>query len=102
MPRVVQEIGAPNVFNINVVGVVPAWWPWFIESEPIAAVLEAVIPADKPGTAHAEPVVTTKMGTVTVVRNAAIMVAVVATVVSSTLSLLPSAPLSLLCALWLL
>jgi hypothetical protein len=42
------------------------------------------------------------MGTVTVVRNAAIMVAVVATVVSSTLSLLPSAPLSLLCALWLL
>jgi hypothetical protein len=43
--------------------------------------------------AHAEPVVTTKMGTVIVVRNAAIMVA--ATVISNGL-------LRSLCALWLL
>jgi hypothetical protein len=44
----------------------------------------------------------TEMATVTVVRNAAIMVAVVATVVSNGLSLLPSRPLRLLGALWLL
>ena len=42
----------------------------------------------------------TEMGTVTVVRNAAIMVAVVATVVSNGLWLLLVLPL--LCALWLL
>jgi hypothetical protein len=42
----------------------------------------------------------TEMGTVTVVRNAAIMAA--ATVGSNGLSLLPSGLLRLLCALWLL
>jgi hypothetical protein len=44
----------------------------------------------------------TEMGTVIVVRNAAIMVAVVATVVSNGLSLMPSGLPLLLCALWLL
>jgi hypothetical protein len=90
MPQVVHIIGAPNVLDINVVVVVPAYWPSFIEPEPIAAVLETVVPIYHLGTHHVEPVVTTKMGTVTVVRNAAIMVAVVATVVSNGLSLLPS------------
>ena len=106
MPPVVQVIAAPNVLDINVVVVAPAWWPWFIISEPIAAVLEALIPVVHPGTAHAERVAMTKIGTVTVVRNATIMVAivpvaveaVVATVVSGVLSLLSSA-LPLLCVL---
>jgi hypothetical protein len=102
MPQVVQIIGVPNVDDINLVVVVPAGWPSFIESEPIAAVLEARIPGDNHRTVDAEPVVTTKIGTVTVVRNAAIMVAVVATVVSNGLFLLPSGLLRLLYALWLL
>jgi hypothetical protein len=58
-----------------------------------------MIPVDKRGTAHAKRVATTKIGTETVVRNATIMVAVVPTVVSGALSLLPSALLRLLCAL---
>jgi len=99
-PQVVQIIGAPLVDDINVVVVVPAHWPSYIEPEPIAAVLEAVIPADHLGTHHVERVVMTEMGTVMVVRNAAIMVAVVATVGSNGPWLL--LVLHLLCALWLL
>jgi len=77
MPWVVQVIAAPDVFDINVVVVVPAGWPWLIESEPITVVLEAVVPLDHRGTDHAERVVMTKTGTVTVVRNATVMVAIV-------------------------
>ena len=106
MPSVVHVIAALNVLDINVVVVAPACWPWFIISEPIAAVLEALIPVVHPGTAHAERVAVTKIGPVTVIRNATIMVAIVpvaveavaAPVVSSALSLLPAA-LTLLCVL---
>lgn len=100
MPHVEHIIDAINVFDIKVVVVVPAGWPPFIEPEPIAAVLEAVIPVDHLGTHHVERVAMTEMGTVMVVRNAAIMVAVVATVVCNGLWLL--LVLRLLCALWLL
>ena len=67
MPRVVKVIAASDVFDINVVVVAPAGWPWLIESKPIAAVLEAVVPLDHLGTDHAKRVVMTKMGTVIVV-----------------------------------
>jgi len=100
MPQVEHIIDAINVFDIKVVVVVPAYWPSFVEPEPIAAVLEAVIPADHPGMPHVERVVPTEMGTVTVVRNAAIMAT--ATVGSNGPSLLPSGLPRLLCALWLL
>jgi len=76
-PQVAQIIGAINVLDINRVVVAPACWPSLIEPEPIAAVLEAVIPFDHLGTHHVERVAMTKMVTVTGVRNAAIMVAVV-------------------------
>jgi len=75
MPQVEQIIGAINVFDIKVVVVVPACWPSFIEPEPIAAVLEAVIPFDHLGMPHVERVAPTEMGTVIDVRNAAIMAA---------------------------
>ena len=100
MPQVEQIIGAINVFDIKVVVVVPAYWPSFIEPEPIAAVLEAVIPFDHLGTPHVERVAPTEMGTVIGVRNAAIMAG--ATLGSNGLSLLPSGLLRFLCALlWL-
>ena len=75
MPQVEHIIDAINVFDIKVVVVVPAYWPSFIEPEPIAAVLEAVIPFDHLGTPHVERVAPTEMGTVTGVRNAAIVAA---------------------------
>ena len=100
MPQVEHIIDAINVFDIKVVVVVPAYWPSFIEPEPIAAVLEAVIPFDHLGTPHVERVAPTEMGTVIGVRNAAIMAG--ATLGSNGLSLLPSGLLRLLCALlWL-
>ena len=108
MPQIVHIIGAINEYDINVVVVVPAYWPSFIEPEPIAAVLETVIPADHLGTHHVERVALTEMGTVTSVRNAAITVTVVATVVSHglwlplLLHLLCPLRLRLLCPLWLL
>ncbi len=98
MPHVEQIIDAINVFDIKVVVVIPAHWPPFSVPERVAAVLEAVIPADHPGTPHVERVVMTEMGTVIGVRNAAIMAGVAATVVSNGLWLLPS---GLLSALWL-
>jgi hypothetical protein len=73
--RVVQVIAAIDVVNVNVVGVVPVCWPRVNESEPIAAVLEARIPGDNRRTVDAEPVVTTKLGTETVIRNATTAVA---------------------------
>ena len=78
MPKVVHVIGAINVCDITVVVVVPAYGPSFIVPEPVAAVVEAAIPADHPGAPHVEPVVMTEMGTVANVRNAAIVVAVIA------------------------
>jgi len=75
MPQVEHIIDAINVFDIKVVVVVPAYWPSFIEPEPIAAVPETVIPFDHLGTPHVERVAPTKMGTVTGVRNAAIVAA---------------------------
>ena len=95
MPQVEHIIDAINVFDIKVVVVFPAYWPSFIEPEPIAAVLEAVIPADHLGTPHVERVAPTEMGTVTGVRNAAIMGA--PTVGSN--GLWPLLALRLLCAL---
>ena len=97
MPQVEHIIDAINVFDITVVVVVPAYWPCFIEPEPIAAVLEAVIPADHLGMPHVERVAPTEMGTVTGVRNAPIVAA--ATVVGNGLWVLLALPL--LCALWL-
>jgi hypothetical protein len=73
MPQVEHVIGAINVFDITVVIVVPAYWPSFIVPEPIAAVLEAVIPADHLGAPHVEGVSLTEMGTIIRVRNAAIL-----------------------------
>ena len=99
MPHVEHIIDAINVFDIKAVVVVPAGWPSLIISEPIATVLEAVIPAYHLRTHHAERVATAKTGTVTVVRNAAIMVPVVATIGSNGPWLLLAC---LLGTLWLL
>jgi hypothetical protein len=109
MHQVVHVIATPLVRDINVVVVAPTDWPSLVVAEPIAAVLEAVIPADHLGTPHVEVVVMTEIGTVMVVRDAAIMVAivpvptvaVVAAVVGDGLGLLPCGPLRLLGALWL-
>jgi len=96
MPHVIHIIGPPLVYNVTVVVVVPAYWPSLVVPEPIAAVLEAVVPADHLGTAHVERVLVTEMGTVTGVRNAAIMA--FAAVVSNGLSALWLRSLG---ALWL-
>ena len=77
MPPVVHIIAAPEVFDINVVVVTPAYWPSLVVPKPIAAVLEAVIPADHLWMHHVERVVPAKIGAVMVVRNAAIVVAVI-------------------------
>ena len=99
-PQVAQIIGAIKVLDIDGVVVAPACRPSLIEPEPIAAVLEAVVPADHLRTDHVERVAVTEMGTVTGVRNATIMAT--ATVGSNGLFLLPSGLLRLLCALlWL-
>jgi len=96
MPQVIHKIGAPHVIDINVVIVAPANWPSLIVPEPIAVILEAVIPTYKLGMSHVERVAMAKMLMVIGVRNAAIiaaavsvtLVAVVATVVTSGLSAL--------------
>ena len=77
MPPVVHVIVAVNIFNIHVVVVIPADWPSGIVSKPIAAVLEAVIPADKLRAAHAERVVVAETGAIVVVRDAPIVVAII-------------------------
>jgi hypothetical protein len=104
IPQVAQKVGAINVLDIKVVVVAPANWPSLIIPERITAVLEAVISADHLGVPHVEGMVVTEVGTVTSVRNAPIMAAIVpvATVVvvaavgSNGLSLLPSGLLHLL------
>ena len=87
MPRVVQVIAASGVFDIHVVIAVPVGWPGLVVSEPIAIVLESVVPLDHPGTHHAERVVTAKMGPVMLVRDAAIMVAIVAVTVETVVAM---------------
>jgi len=99
-PQVAQVIGAINELDINGVVVAPAFRPSLIESEPIAAILEAVIPADHSWTDHVERVAMTEMGAVIGVGNAAIMAS--ATIGSNGPSLLPSGLLRLLGALRLL
>ena len=103
MPYIEHIIGAVNVFDIAVVIVVPAYWPTGIVAEPIAAILEAVIPTDHLGTPHMERVAPTEMGTIIGVGDATILataaVAVVATIVGNGLCLLPCGPLCLLGAL---
>ena len=78
MPKVVHIIGAIIVFDVTVVVVVPAYWPFLVVPKPVAAIVEAVIPADHLGTPHVEPVAVTEMGTVIDVRNATIKAAVIA------------------------
>lgn len=75
--RVAEVVGIIHVLHINVVGIGPIRWPGFVVSEPIAAVLKAIVPGDHSGTDHSERVGISKMGLVTSVRNPAIMVAVV-------------------------
>ena len=77
MPQIVHIIAVMFVDDVYVVIVVPAAWPSLIVSEPVAAVLEAVIPAYHLGTHHVERVAMTEIGMVVVVRNAAILVAIV-------------------------
>ena len=105
MPYVEHIIGAINIFDITIVVIVPAHRPSLIVAEPIAAVLEAVIPVDHAGTPHVERVIMTEMGFVTDVRNAAIVTPTVAAVVRNGLCLLPSGrlrlALRLLGTLWL-
>jgi len=113
MPQVVHIIGAVIEYDITVVVVAPASRPSLVVPEPIAAVLKAVVPADHLGTPHVERVPLTETGTVMVVRNAAIVVAVVpvavvavvaivAIVVSNGLLLPPAGMLRLLYVLRLL
>ena len=76
MPAVVHIIGATIVFNITVIVVVPAYWPSLIKPEPVATVVEAVIPADHLGAPHAEVMVVPEVGIVVGVGNAAIVAVV--------------------------
>ncbi|MGA9131561.1 MAG: hypothetical protein WB384_06125 [Candidatus Sulfotelmatobacter sp.] len=60
--RVVQVIPAVDVINVNVVSVVPTCRPRLSKSEPIAALLEARVPADEHWLVDYEPVPITKIG----------------------------------------
>ena len=92
IPAVVEVIPVVEVIDVNIIrlvpGVSPVFWIWVNETEPIAIVLEARIPAHHhEGEAiDAEPVTSTTVAAEIVVRNA---VAVVAA------ALLPSAVLEL-------
>lgn len=68
---VVHVIAVVLVVDVNVVGVIPAGWPRFNKSKPIAAVLEAGISADHFRFAHAKYVLTAKVGAKTIIWNAA-------------------------------
>lgn len=96
MPYVKHVIPAINVFDITVIVVAPTDRPSLVVSERVAVILEAVIPADHPGTPHVERVVVAEMGTVIGVGNSAIVATTTATVVSNGLGLLPCGPLCLL------
>src|ERR1035438_2079386 len=81
VPAVVQVIAVFGVNDIHVIVVVPivrpVLWPWIHETEPKAAVLEARVssiqlhrvPVD------AEPVIRTKVATITVIWNTVAVVA---------------------------
>src|ERR1035437_6590908 len=68
--RVAQVIHAVNLDDKNVLRVQPVAWPRIYKSEPIAAVLEAAIPAVI-GLTDAKPVFLSKIGLVPIVGNAA-------------------------------
>src|SRR5208337_2012723 len=69
--RVVHVIAAVHVIDVEVVGVVPVRRPGINETEPKAAVLEARVSADHNWVAHAEGVTASKVGTETIIGNAA-------------------------------
>src|SRR5271169_4147806 len=75
MHQIIHIVISVGIFDINVVVVAPAYRPRLVVPEPVAAVLEAIVPADPSGTSHVEGVVVTEMGTVTGIRNTAILAA---------------------------
>jgi hypothetical protein len=81
IPAVVKVIAVVHVGDVNVVVVIPVippvFRPWVNETDPIAPILEARVPANnqKGQAVDAEPMVPTKVSTVTVVRDAVAVVA---------------------------
>ena len=75
IPAVVQVVAVVGVGDVNVVVVIPViapvFRPWVNKTYPIALILEAWVPTnDQEGQAiDAEPMVTTKVSAVTVVRD---------------------------------
>jgi hypothetical protein len=69
--RVIEEVFAINVVNVDVVGVIPFHRPRFIKSEPKAAVLEAGIPANQSGASNAKFVLAAKIGPEAIIWNSA-------------------------------
>ncbi len=69
--RVVHIVAAIDVIDVEVIGVVPANWPGINETKPIAAVLEARKAADHNWVTHMELVSATKVGTETIIGDAA-------------------------------
>jgi hypothetical protein len=81
VPAVVQVIAVFGVNDIHIIVVVPivrpVLWPWVHETEPKAAVLEPRIPAIQLHRVpvDAEPVIRTKVATITVIWNTVAVVA---------------------------
>ena len=81
VPAVVQVIAVFGVNDIHVIVVVPivrpVLWPWVHETEPKAAVLEARVPSIQLHRVpvDAEPVIRTKVATITVIWNTVAVVA---------------------------
>src|ERR1035438_9487513 len=81
VPAVVQVIAVFGVNDIHIIVVVPVvrpvLWPWVHETEPKAAVLEARRPAIHLHwvPVDPEPVIRTKVATITVIWNAVAVVA---------------------------
>ena len=75
IPAVVQVVAVVGVGDVHVVVVIPViapvFRPWVNKTYPIALILEAWVPTnDQEGQAiDAEPMVTTKVSAVTVVRD---------------------------------
>jgi hypothetical protein len=105
MPAVVQVVSVIRIIDIYIIAVVPVVGPIFgprvNEAEPKAAVLEAGIPTNNQDgkTIDAEPVITPKMPTEAVLRNAvagvtaALPPVTVLGLPAMCATLLPSAPL---------
>jgi len=81
IPAVVKVIAVVDVGDVNIVVVVPViapvFRPWVNETDPIALILEARVPSNnqKRQAVDAEPMVPTKVSTVTVVRDTVTLVA---------------------------